>query len=75
MPDATVIRTEKERLLEYLQAPTTTNARNSMGCSENWYDPFFAMKETFSKTEIEAMSNDEICRLLRLAQNIADGLY
>ena len=75
MPNVMTNQTKKERLLEYLQAPTTTNARNSMGCSENWYDPFFAMKETFSRAEIEAMSDDEICRLLKLAQNIADGLY
>lgn len=68
-------RTEKEELLKYLEAPTTTNARNSMGCSENWYNPFFAISQTFSKEEILAMPDEEICRLSKLAQNIADGLY
>lgn len=66
---------EKEKLLKYLEAPKETSARNSMGCSENWYDPYYAMKETFSKEQIENMTETEIHNLLTLAQNISDGLY
>lgn len=36
--------TEKEKLLEYIDNPVLTGARNSMGCSENWYSPYYAMK-------------------------------
>lgn len=39
--------TEKEKLLEYIKKPVLTTARNSMGCDENWYNSYFAIKEAF----------------------------
>ena len=45
--------TEKQKLLEYIDKPVETTARNSMGCSENWYNSYYAMKETFTREEIE----------------------
>lgn len=68
-------REEKDKLLKYLDAPIETSARNRMGCSENWYDPYYAMKETFSREQIEGMTDAEIKNLLALAQNISEGLY
>lgn len=65
----------KEKLLKYLDEPVETTARNRMGCSENWYDPYYAMKETFTREQIENMSESEIQNLLKLAQNISEGLY
>ena len=50
-------------------------ARNSMGCSENWYNFFYAMRETFTKEEIENMTDKECTLLERLAENIQEGLY
>ena len=67
--------TEKEKLLEYIDKPVLTDARNSMGCSENWYNPYYAMKETFTKEEIENMSDSEINNLINLAENIMEALY
>ena len=67
--------TEKQKLLEYLDKPVKTTARNSMGCSENWYNSYYAMKETFTREEIESMSDAEIDSLIKLANNIAEGLY
>lgn len=69
------LQAEKAKLLDYLEKPVTTSAQNSMGCSENWYNPFFAVTQTFSKEEIEAMSEQEVCNLMKLAEKIADGLY
>lgn len=46
-----------------------------MGCSENWYNAYFAISETFSMEEIEAMSENELNNLVKLADNIAEGLY
>lgn len=46
-----------------------------MGCSENWYNFFYAMKETFTLEEISSMSDRECDLLDRLAQSIQDGLY
>ena len=65
----------KEKLLKYLDASVETTARNRMGCSENWYDPYYAMKETFTREQIENMLESEIQNLLKLAQNISEGLY
>ena len=67
--------TEKEKLLEYIDKPVLTDARNSMGCSENWYNPYYAMKETFTKEEIVNMSDSEINNLIKLAENIMEALY
>ena len=66
---------EKEKLMEYIANPTTTDARNSMGCSENWYNAYYAIKETFSIDEIKSMNNEEIEYLVRLADSIGDALY
>jgi len=68
-------QSEKKALLEYLDAPVLTNARNSMGCSENWYNSYYAIKQTFTRAEIESFSEDEIQRLVKLGDNIAEGLY
>ena len=67
--------TEKEKLLEYIDKPVLTDARNSMGCSENWYNPYYAMKETFTKEEIKNMTDKEIDNLIKLAENIMEALY
>lgn len=66
---------EKPLLLKYLKAPKVTDARNRMGCSENWYDPYYAIKQSFSLEEIEKMSEREIQNLVKLAGNISEGLY
>lgn len=68
-------KTQKQELLEYMLYPTTTMARNIMGCSENWYDPYYAINQTFTIDEVKQMSDDEVHRLLRLANNISEGLY
>ena len=52
-----------------------TSARNSMGCSENWYNVYFSIKMTFSIEEIENMSENELNNLVKLGNTIAEGLY
>ena len=52
-----------------------TSARNSMGCSENWYNVYFSIKMTFSMEEIESMSENELNNLVKLGNTIAEGLY
>lgn len=66
---------EKTKLMEYINNPILTDARNSMGCSENWYNPYYAIKRTFSIDEIYAMSDREIENLVILAQEIGDAFY
>lgn len=67
--------TERENLMEYINKPATTDARNKMGCSENWYNPYYAIKQTFSLEEIQSMTDREIENLVRLADEIGMGLY
>jgi hypothetical protein len=66
--------TKAEILNNIANVGTTTN-RNSMGCSENWYNSYYAIKHTFTIEELEAMSEQELNNLIKLADNIAEGLY
>ena len=66
---------EKENLMEYINNPITTEARNKMGCSENWYNPYYAIMKAFSIDEIQSMTNREVENLVRLADEIGMGLY
>ena len=66
---------DKKRLLEYMKAPKFVGGHNRMGCSEDWYDPYFAIYQTFSIEEVENMSETEVNNLLKLAQQISEGLY
>ncbi len=67
--------TEKENLIKYINNPVTTTMKNSMGCSENWYNAYYAIKETFSIDEIQNMTDNEIENLVKLADNIGEALY
>lgn len=69
---------EKEKLIEYINnyyESSETTARNRMGCSEKWYNSYYAMKNTFSIDEINAMNESEILNLLKLAENIQEALF
>ena len=65
----------KELILNEIRNVKTTNARNSMGCSENWYNAYFAISKTFTMDELETMSENELNNLVKLADAIAEGLY
>lgn len=67
--------TKKEKLLEYIAQLKLTDARNSMGCSENWYNSYFAIAKTFSLEEIQEMPDSEIENLVKLGDAIAEGLW
>lgn len=51
------------------------DARNRMGCLENWYNPFWSIGQTFTDDELEIMTDNELKNLYKLAENISDGLY
>ena len=59
---------------EYKDKPTN-QGRNRMGCLESWYDPTFSITQTFTKGEIEKMTEKEVNDLWKLAGAIAEGLY
>ena len=51
------------------------NIRNSMGCNESWYDKHYAISRTFTRDEVNAMTDNELANLLRLATKIQEALY
>ena len=65
----------KEEIINGIKNLKLTTARNSMGCSENWYNSYYAIKMTFSMEEIENMSEKELNNLVKLGNAISDGLY
>lgn len=65
----------KKELIDAIKSYKITNARNSMGCLEDWYDFTFAMKATFSVDEIEKMSEHDIELLHRLHESVSEGFY
>ena len=64
-----------KELLEKVHEIKPSTHRNLMGCSENWYNFYFAISQTFTEAEILGMSESEISNLERLAKNIQEGLY
>ena len=65
----------KSKVIEYIQQPKTTDARNRMGCSENWYNSYYAISQTFALEEVQAMSEMEVEHLVKLGDTIAEYLY
>ena len=66
---------EKEKLFEFINKPVETTARNRMGCDENWYNSYYSISHTFTKEELEDMSESEIDNLVKLADSISESLY
>lgn len=48
---------------------------NSMGVSENWYNPHLLIKESFTKEELDSMTERELELLLRLSNSATDIFY
>ncbi len=65
----------KDELLFNIVNVETVKERNIMGCSENWYNPYYAIKKTFTYKELEKMSEEELNNLVKLAEAISEGLY
>lgn len=66
---------KRQEILDRIKNYTSVSAHNSMGCSEDWYSVFYAMKQVFTEEQLEAMSNKELNLLVRLGDAIAEGLY
>lgn len=66
--------TAKE-LIDNINNLKTTTAKNSMGCSENWYNSYYAISQTFTPEEINEMTEREINYLLRLGDQLSEAFY
>jgi len=65
----------KKEILNRCENVEVTTARNSMGCTENWYNPSWALVEVFGIEKLMVMSETELQNLARLAEEISEGLY
>lgn len=68
---------EKEKLIEYIENfdLSKNTSRNSMGCSELWYDSYFCVMQSFTLDEIKSFNELEIEHLLKVAETVSEGLY
>jgi|TARA_R110001599_G_scaffold306968_1_gene513578 hypothetical protein len=47
---------------------TKSNARNSMGCSENYYNPNYLIGKCFTEEELNKLEETELNNLIKLAE-------
>jgi len=52
-----------------------TPGRNIMGASESWYNPYYAIQQTFTEEEINNMSEEELNHLINLAEVLGEAFY
>ena len=65
----------KEEIINNIVNYNHIEGHNIMGASENWYDPYYAIKQTFTEEEINNMSLDELNHLIKLANALAEAFY
>lgn len=77
LKDLLTIRcSDREALSRYYNnTATVADGKNRMGCSESWYDPYYAISQTFTADEVAAMQDKEVANLIKLAENIQESLY
>ena len=51
------------------------DSQNRMGCSESWYDPYYAISQTFTADEVDKMDDKHLKDLVKLASEIQGALY
>ena len=59
----------------YNSTAKVAEGKNRMGCSESWYDPYYAISQTFTADEVDKMDDKELENLIKLAEEIQGALY
>ena len=65
----------KEELLEEVRNVNAARGRNSMGCSESFYNAFYSMRECFGLEALEKMDEKELNDLYKLADFLSEVFY
>lgn len=65
----------KSKILHEIATAKPREGRNIMGCPESWYDPYYAIGQTFSKKELDDMTEKELNNLFKLANEMAEAFY
>lgn len=61
------------KIKESIATPTT--ARNSMWCSENFYNSYFMVWKCFTEEELTKMSESELDNIFKLAEFASEVFY
>jgi len=69
----------KEKILakinKAIKEEENNNLRNSMGCSEAYYNPYYLIGSCFSMDELSNMSQKTLDSLIKLAEFASDVFY
>ena len=61
--------------VKYHQDKKPCKERNSMGTSESFYNAYFMIAKCFNTSELDAMSEDELNNLVKLADFASEIFY
>lgn len=50
-------------------------ARNSMGCSESFYNAYYMVRKCFTDEELESKTEDQLQDLIKLAEFAGEVFY
>ena len=65
----------KNKIINEIINCKPTHGHNIMGTSESWYNPYYAIQQTFTEDEIKKMSENELNNLIKLADKLAEAFY
>jgi hypothetical protein len=67
----------KQETLEMIKTAIArpVKGRNSMGCSESNYNPYYAIGRCFTEEELNNMDEAGLNNLIKLGQYLSDAFY
>ena len=69
-------RSDRDNLNYYYEQQfVPSNERNRMGCSESWYDCYFAITQTLTKEEIDNLDDKTIDLIVKCVAAVQGALY
>lgn len=73
--DEYIFNRSRDEIIDMILNSQPTPGFNRMGCSESWYDAFYAVSKTFTEEYIRTRSELELKALLALGATISAYLY
>ena len=70
-----MMKTNRDEIINEIINCKPTPGYNIMGASESWYNPYYAIQQTFSEEEINNMSEEELNNLIKLAKVLGEAFY
>lgn len=64
-----------QKIADCFDKEKTNKARNSMGVSESFYNPYYLTGKCFTTEELTVMSETELNNLIKLADYASDAFY